>query len=53
MTPQKLTREKLDALRAEVQAGAGDWTVTALEIDGVPIDQYVPADEDEDQETSS
>ena len=44
---RKLTREELDALQDEIRAGAGDWTVTALEIDGVPVSQYVPADEEE------
>lgn len=42
----RLTREELDALVAEVEAGAGDWAVTSLMVDGVPIDQYVPADQE-------
>lgn len=51
---RKLTRAELDALRAEVGAGSGDgWTVSLTSIDGIPADQYVPADDNENQEASS
>jgi hypothetical protein len=45
VTAQRLTRAELDALAAEVRAGAGDWAVTSLKVDGVPVSLYVPADE--------
>jgi hypothetical protein len=42
---RRLTREELTALQAEVIRGAGDWTVESIAVDGVLIEDYVPADE--------
>jgi hypothetical protein len=50
---RRLTREELDALQAEIRAGAGDWAVTEIKIDGTPAGQYIPADGTEDEERPS
>ncbi|GAA4618380.1 hypothetical protein GCM10023195_82580 [Actinoallomurus liliacearum] len=34
---QPLTSEEEAALRREIEKGAGDWTVTRIEVDGKPL----------------
>lgn len=44
---RRLTRDELGALQAEVRAAEGDgWTVELTGIDGIPVNQYVTADEE-------
>jgi hypothetical protein len=43
---RQLTRAELDALLAEITSASGDgWVVELTEIDGIPVADYVPAED--------